>query len=172
MSFTPRFTLTGGPFPVRAYGIAASEEWDVGDVLALNGARALAEAADATSDVIGAALTGVGNTTAGQSDADELRSYLEALTTGKHEPVALFAQFVVFETDDYNNTGAAAVADVGERADLEVVSGDWGINNGTSATANTPNFAIIDIEPVRGTYLVVPDIIAVAAVFQLYDAAV
>jgi len=171
MAFVPRFTLTGAPPFVRAYAITASAEWDVYDILTLDGARGLDEAGDSTTDIIGAALGNVGNTTTGQSDADELRSYLAALTTGKHEPVAVMTYTTVFETDDGNSTGTAAAADVGEIADLELVSGAWGINNGTSATADTPNFRVIDIEETRGTYLVVPAPLELANVFQFFDAA-
>jgi hypothetical protein len=172
MAFIPRFTLTGAPPLVRNYAITASQEWDVYDLVGLGAAAALIELTAANTDVLGSALGGVGNTTTGQSDADELRPYLSPLTTGKHEPVAIFIETTVFETDDYNNTGAAAVGDVGENVDLEVVGGNWGINNGTSATASTPNFRIVDIERTRGTYLVRPNPIVVAGVFQWYDAAV
>jgi len=172
MAFIPRYTLTGAPAPVRAYAIAASEEWDVYDVVALNAAAALLEPTAANKDVLGAGLGAVGNTTTGQSDADELRPYLSPKTTGKHEPVALFVLGSIFETDDGNSAGTAAVEDVGEKADLELVSGAWGINNGTTATSATPNFLIVDIERTRGTYLVSADPIAVAAVFQAIDAAV
>lgn len=172
MSFIPRMTLHGGPYLVRNYGIAASEEWDVYDVLALNGDGALLEPTAADKDVVGAAITGAGNVTGGYSDADALRPYLSAVTTGKHEPVAIFNRWTLFETDDYNSTGAATYADIGERADLELVTAAWGINNGTSGTASTPNFAIIDIRRVTGTYLVLPDPILVAATFQLFDGSV
>ena len=172
MAFIPRFTLTGAPPLVRTYAIAASEEWDVYDVLNLNAARALVEPSAATNDVMGAALGNVGNTTAGQSDADDLRSYVEALTTGSHEPVSPFCPVNVHETDDFNAAGTAAAADVGERANLELVSGNWGINNGVTSGATTPKFAIIDINDTRSTYYVVPDIILQAGVFQWYDASV
>lgn len=170
MTFVPAFTLTGAPPFVRAFAIAASEEWDVYDVLALNGDRALLEAAAANADVLGAALGNVGNTTTGQSDADELRSYLASLTTGKHEPVAIFTKTTVFETDDGNLVGTAAAADVLTVNDLELVSGAWGINTGTSDTAATPQFRVVDIEETRGTYLVSPDSIQIADVFQWFDA--
>lgn len=173
MAFIPRFTLTGAPPLVRAYAIAASEDWDAYDVLALNGARALLENTAATNDCIGAALGSVGQVTAGQSDINELRSYLTTVTTGRHEPVAIFCPTTVFETDDYNSVGTAAGADVMERADMELVGGDdgnWGINNGTNATGSTPQLAIVDIEDTRGTYFVVPDIILISGVYQWYDA--
>ena len=172
MSFIPRMTLTGGMIPVRAYAITATQEWDVGDVLVLDAAGALGEAASATVDVLGAAITATGNVTTGQSDADELRPYLAALVTGKHEPCAIFMNFVLFETDDYNDEGAAEVADIGTRADLELVSADWGINLGTSATGSTPQFALMDIIRKSLTYLVAPDMTTVADVFQWYDGAV
>jgi hypothetical protein len=162
-------TLHGGPFMVRAYAIAASEEWDPYDVVALNGDGALLEQTAANKDVVG---SGLGSVTSGTSDATGLRAYISAETTGKHEPVAVFNRWTLFETDDYNSTGQAAVADIGERADLELVTADWGINNGTSATGSTPNFAIIDIERTRGTFLVLPDPILVAATFQLFDGSV
>ena len=171
MAFVPAFTLTGAPPFVRNYAIAASEEWDVYDVVALNAARALIEPTAANKTVLGAGLGNVGNTTTGQSDADDLRSYLAALTTGKHEPCAVFTYTTVFETDDGNSVGTAAAADVGEIADLELVSGAWGINNGTSATAATPNFRIIDIEDARGTYFVVASPLELVNVFQFFDIA-
>lgn len=172
MSFTPRMTISGGRFLVRNYAIAASEEWDVGDVIVLNGDGALAEATAAANDVLGAAITATGNTTAGQSDADELRPYLSALLTGKHEPVAIFDANTIFETDDYNSTGTAAYGDIGEIADLELVTADWGINNGTSATSSTPQFRVLDIERTRGTYLVIAAPLELSDVFQFFDAAV
>lgn len=170
MVFIPRFTMTGGPPMVRNYAIAASEEWDVGDVVALNGDRALLELGSAAADALGAALGAVGNTTTGQSDSDELRSYLAALLTGKHEPVAIFTLQTVFETDDENLAGTAAAADVMTVNDLELVSSEWGINTGTSSTGSTPNFKVIDIEETRGTYLVIPEPVNEVVVFQFFDA--
>lgn len=172
--FHVRFTLTGAPPLVRNYGIAASEDWDEFDVLAWNSARALLEPTSAASDVLGAALGRVGKSTAGQSDADELRPYNVALLAGRHEPVAIFCGTTVFETDDINSLGTAAGADVGEIADLELSGsgGNWGINNGTSATGSTPNFRIIDIEDTRGTYLVIPAPLELSDVYQFFDAAV
>ena len=172
MAFVPRFTLTGAPPLVRAYAIAAAEEWDVYDLVALDAAGALLEQTAANKDQLGAALGNVGNTTTGQSDADELRSYLAPLTTGKHEPVAIFTRTTVFETDDGNSVGTGAVGDIGEVTDVELVSGAWGINNGTSGTSATPQFRTLDIERTRLTYLVVPDPIKIAAQFQFFDASV
>ncbi len=174
LGFHVRFTLTGAPALVRNYGIAASEDWDEFDVLALNSDRALLEPTSAASDVYGVALGRVGKITAAQSDADEVRSYLAPLLTGRHEPVAIFCPTTVFETDDINSLGTAAAADVGEIADLELSAsgGNWGINNGTSATGSTPNFRIIDIEDTRGTYFVIPAPLELIDVFQWYDAAV
>jgi hypothetical protein len=173
MVFIPRFTLTGAPPLVRAYAIVAAQEWDVYDLVKLDAAGALQELGASNEDVLGAGLGNVGNSTTGQSDADELRSYLAALTTGKHEPVAIFTRTTVFETDDYGSVGTAAVADIGEVTDLELVSSvDWGINNGTSGTGTTPQFRTLDIERTRGTYLVVPDPIKVSGVFQFFDASI
>ena len=172
MSFVPRFTATGAPPFTRSYAIAASEEWDMWDVLALNGDAALLEAASAAADVLGSAPTKVGNTTTGQADAEDLRSYLAAQTTGKHTAVVFFTRQTFFETDDYNAAGTAVVGDVGGRADLELVSGDWGINQGTSGTTDTPNFAIMDIIRVRSTFLVIPDPVAEVVVHQFFDASV
>ena len=172
MSFIPRFQMGGGSLPSRSYAIAASEEWDVYDIVALNGARALIEPTDDSSDILGAALGNVGNTTTGQSDADDLRPYLAVLTTGKHEPVAVMTYNSVFETDNVASTlGGAAAANVLTVNDLDLSSGAWGILLGTAATANTPNFTVIDIEETRGTFLVVPEPTSPADVFQFFDAA-
>ena len=168
--FHPVFTLTGAPPLVRAYAIVAAEAWNLGDCLSFDGAGALQELSAANQDVLGAALGEVGNTTTGQSDADEVRSYLAPLTTGKHEPLAIFTRTTVFETDDQNSTGTAAVGDIGEVSDLEVTSNVWGINNGLSGTSSTPQFRTLDIERTRLTYLVVPDPIKIAVVFQFFDA--
>ena len=170
--FRPAFTLTGAPPLVRNYGVVASQEWDVYDILRWNGDRDLQELGSAAEDVLGAALGNVGNTTAGQSDADELRSYLQGLTTGKHEPIAIFCETTVFETDDRNSAGTAAAADVGELAVLELVSSEWGINNGTATAGSTPTFRIIDIEETRGTYLVIPAPLEASDIYQWFDASV
>ena len=172
MSFIPRFQMGGGSLPSRSYAIAASEEWDVYDIVALNGARALLEPTDDSSDIIGAALGNVGNSTTGQSDANDLRPYIAALTTGKHEPVAVMTYSTVFETDNPSGTaGSAAAANVGTVNDLDLVAGVWGILLGTSATANTPNFSVLDIEETRGTFLVIPSPLDLVDVFQFFDAA-
>ena len=174
MTFIPRFSLTGGPMPVFAFGIAASEEWDVYDVLARNAAGDLLEAGAANNDVFGTALGAVGNTTTGQSDADDLRPYLSALVGGKHELVVPFVGFVIYGTQDRNAlTTDVTLADLGEIADLELVSSEWGINNGTSATSATPQFRIHD-RNIRDLteYLVVPALLDIADVFQFMDAAV
>ncbi len=170
--FTPRFTLTGAPPLVRAYGIVASQEWDVGDILKWSGARTLQELAAATEDVLGAALGNVGNTTAGQSDANELRSYLTTVTTRRHEPIAIFSETTVFEADDLNSTGTAAAADVGELMVLELVSSEWGLNNGTATAGSTPSFRCIDINEARGTYYVIPAPLEASDIWQWFDAAV
>jgi hypothetical protein len=143
------------------------------DCLALNSAGALIEMAAAAGDTIGAAITKAGNITTGQSDAVELRPYFQANATGKFEPVAVFNRSNVFETDDYNTSGQRTYADIGARADLELMaSGEWGINIGTTSSAGVPNFAIIDVIRETGTVLVIPDIILEAAVFQFFDGAV
>ena len=170
--FRPAFTLTGAPPLVRNCGVVASQEWDVYDCLRWSGDRALQELASAAEDILGAALGNVGNVTTGQSDANELRSYLESLTTGRHEPVAIMCETTVFETDDQNSTGTAAAADVGEIAVLELVSSEWGIDNGTSSAGSTPAFRIIDIVDSRGTYLVIPAPLEASDIFQWFDAAV
>ncbi len=172
--FHVRFTLTGAPPLTRNYGIAASEDWDEFDVLALNSARALLEPTTAAADIFGVALGRVGKLTAGQSDADELRSYLASLTAGRHEPCAIFCQTTVFETDDINSLGTAAASDVGELAALELSGsgGNWGINNGTSGAGSTADFRIIDIEDTRGTYFVIPAPLETSDIFQWFDAAV
>ena len=114
----------------------------------------------------------VGNTTVGQSDADELRSYLTTVTADRHEPVAIFCETTVFEADDLNSTGTAAAADVGELMVLELVSSEWGLNNGTATASNTPSFRCIDISDARGTYYVIPAPLEAADIFQWFDAAV
>ena len=170
--FTPRFTLTGAPPLVRNYGIVASQEWDVGDCLRWYGARTLQELASAAEDILGAALGNVGNTTTGKSDADEVRSYLTSVTTGRHEPIAIFCETTVFESDDINSAGTAAAADVGELMVLELVSSEWGLNNGTATASNTPSFRCIDINDALGTYYVIPAPLEAADIWQWYDAAV
>ena len=170
--FHAAFTLTGAPPLIRAYAIVAAEVFDVGDCLNLDGAGALKELSAANQDVLGASLGKVGGSTTGQSDADELRPYFSVVTTGKHEPCLIFCPTTVFETDDEGAKGTAVVGDIGEVSDLEVTSNVWGIANGTSGTGSTPQFRTIDIERTRATYLVVPDIIKVASVFQWYDASV
>lgn len=174
MSFIPAFSLTG-QIPVRAYAIAASEEWDVYDIVALNGAGALLEPTDDSSDILGAAAGNVGNSTTGQSDADELRTYLSASTaTGKHEPAFLMTYATVFLTDNPSGTAnSAAIENIGTVNDLDENSAQtWGILLGTSATANTPNFTVIDIELTRGLFLVVPSPLDLVDTFQFFDAAV
>lgn len=172
MSFIPRFTLHGGPYNIMSYGVTAAQEWDVGDCVAMDGAGALIELAADDDDVLGSAAENVGNVTAGQPDADELMAYIDAVTTGKVASAWIFDYGNVFETDDYNNEGAAVVADIGTTHDLELVGVNWGIDMGATATAAHPNFRIIDIVRVPQTYLVVPDFVAIAEVFQWFDAQV
>ncbi len=169
--FTPRFTLTGAPPLVRAYGIVASQEWDVGDILKWSGDRTLQELSAANENILGSALGNVGNSTTGQSDANELRSYLTSTTTGRHEPVAIFCETTVFEADDLNNVGGAAYTDVGELMVLELVSSEWGLNNGAATAGSTPSFRCIDINDARGTYYVIPAPLEATDIWQWFDAA-
>ena len=172
MTFIPAFSLTG-QIPVLNYAVAGSEEWDVYDILALDAAAALLEPSGDNADILGAAGASVGNTTVGQSDADELRPYLSALLTGKHEPCIIMTYATVFLTDNPSGTAnSAATTDIGTVNDLDLSGGEWGILLGTSVTAATPNFKTIDIERTRGLFLVVAEPTSPVDVFQFFDAAV
>lgn len=174
IGFSPKFNLAGGPFLVRNYGINAGETWQQeGDALRLGTTADLIALTAANEDLLGFSLQSVGNFSTGQSDSDELRSYLEVLTTGKHNPVAIAATGQVFLADDVGGTkNNAAVTDIGDGGELEFSSPEWGINVGTTATGGTAQFIIVDIERTRGQYFVLPDETAVGNVFQFIDALV
>lgn len=160
MAFRPLYTLSGAPPLCLGYGIAASEAWDRGDVLALNSAGALAEAASAAVDVYGVAAEGV---TSGAA--------LGPLTT-----VALvfpFTSDVVWAVNEAAEaTQAPVTTDIGTIRDLVLSSGDWGIAASASGTSATPQFRVIDIDTVRNEWHVIVAPLELADVFQWHDAAV
>ncbi len=173
IGFSPKFNLAGGPFLVRNYGINAGETWQQeGDAVRLGTTADLIALTAANEDLLGFSLGSVGNLSTGQSDSDELRSYLEVLTTGKHNPVAIAATGQVFLADDLAAKNTSAVEDIGDGAERLFTTPEWGFNVGTTATGGTAQFICVDIERTRGQYFVLPDETAVGDVFQFMDALV
>ena len=157
LGFRPRFTLDGSPYTTRSYGIVASSEWDLGDVL-LEAGDGLIDESTNTAEATGAALEAVGNTTSGQPDALELRPYFFGNTGQKVTSVAIFDRKTVWMADDVTDTtegGSAVIEDVGLQMDVQLIGGNWGLNADAAETGGLPSVSCIDIEPIRGLWLVV-----------------
>lgn len=159
-NFRTLYTANGGVAHTLSYGIASSEAWAVGAVLALNSAGALAEAADDSSDVWGISLETV---TAGAAGGPETARCA----------VHPFQYGAVYAVKNVNNLSDTPVAtDIGTLADLDLDTSNWGILVDTAGTSNTPQFRIVDIDTIRNEWHVVIAPLELADVFQTTDAAV
>lgn len=160
MAFRALYNVGGGAIPVKGYGITASEAWDRGDVVAWDSSGTLIEPSDDSSDVLGYALGDVSNGAAQGPETD----------------VALVVPFqwgVVYATTEVAQSSQAPVAtDIGTIRDLDLSSGDWGIHATSSATANTPQFRVVDVDTIRNEWHVVIAPAEIADVYQYIDAAV
>jgi hypothetical protein len=157
-TFRAIYTLSGAPIFSKGWGIAASEDWSRGSVVAFNSSGVLAEPSADNADVLGIAL----------------EKAVSGATTGPLTTVCLVAPFTwdtvfaVKQTADL--TVAPAVTDIGNDRDLELDgTNGWGIHASSSATAATPNFRIIDIDTIRNEWHVVPSS-RIGQVFQWIDA--
>lgn len=159
-NFRALYAINGGVPLTLSYTIASSEAWAVGAVLAMNSAGALAEAADDSSDVWGISL----ETVTGGAATGPITDLCA---------VQPFTYGVVYAVKNVNNLADAPVAaDIGEIADLDLDTNNWGILVGTSATSNTPNFRVVDIDTIRNEWHVVIAPLELTDVFQFIDAAV
>ena len=160
MAFRAIYSVTGGKIPINGYGIAASEAFDRGDVVALNSDGVIAEAGAANADVYGYALEGV---TGGASLGPKTTVVL----------VCPFVDGVVYATTEVAEASQAPLTtDIGTIRDLVVSSGAWGIAASASATAATPQFRVIDVDTIRNEWHVVIAPLEISDVFQMVDAAV
>lgn len=160
-TFRAIYTLSGAPIFTKGYGIAASEAWSRGSVVAWNSAGALLEPTADNVDVLGISMEIV---TAGAATGPLTSQCLV-------NPFNYDTVYAVKHVLDV--TTAVAATDIGTTNDLDIdATNGWGIKLGTSATAATPNFRVIDIDTTRNEFHVVINPIAVAAVFQWIDAAV
>jgi len=158
MAFRVLYTYHGGGVPTLGCGITAAETWDRGDIVVRVAAGTISEGADDSSDVLGVALEPV---TTGAALGPDTNTAL----------VSPFMPGVVYAVNSPSSQ-TFATANIGEQCDLDLVSGDWGILAGTSATANTPQFIIVDIDTVRNEAHVIIAPAGVADVFQTWDATV
>lgn len=160
MAFRALYTVSGGAIPVKGYGITASEAWDRGDVVAWDSAGTLVEPSDDSSDILGYALEAVAS----------------GASLGPDTDVALIVPFiwgVVYATTEVANSANTPVTtDIGTIRDLDLDSGNWGIHATSSATANTPQFRVVDVDTTRNEWHVVIAPAEIADVFQMIDAAV
>jgi hypothetical protein len=160
MAFRAIYSVTGGKIPIIGYGIAASEAFDRGDVVALNSSGVVAEAAAANADVYGYSLEGVSG----------------GASLGPRSTVCLVVPFVdgvVYATTEVAEaTQAPLVTDIGTIRDLVVSSGAWGIAAATASTAATPQFRVVDVDLIRNEWHVVIAPLDIADVFQRVDAEV
>lgn len=160
-NFRTLYNINGGGVAwTQSYGIASSEAWDVGAVLALNSDGALAEAADDSSDVWGLSLESVTSGAALGPVTDRCA-------------VHPFQYGVVYACFNVSNLSDAPVAtDIGTLADLDLSSSNWGILVDTAGTSNTPQFRVVDIDTIRNEWHVVIAPLELTDVFQTIDAAV
>ncbi len=132
------YTLGGNSvIPTFSYGIAASEDWSVGSVVAWNAASVLIDPTDDSSDVLGLSLDTVvsGAATGPVTDRVAIHPFMHG---------------VVYAVKNVSIAGdTPAVTDIGTFVDLDLVSTEWGILIGTSSTANTPNFKVVDIDSTK-----------------------
>lgn len=159
MAFRALYSLHGGAFPIRGYGITASEAFDRGDVVALDSSGTIIEPSADNADVLGYALEAVAAGAAQGPDTDTVL-------------VVPFVSTIVYATTEVAGGGSPAVTDIGNDRDLDLNSGAWGIHATAGGTASTPQFRVVDIDTVRGEWHVVPNVAGVADVFQWYDGAV
>jgi len=160
MNMYPLYTMSGAPFYTKGYAITASEDFAKHAVIVHDGAGAVAEAADDSSDVWGLALEKV----------------VSGVSGGPQSDICLVHQFnydTVYACKNVSDlTDVPVAADIGTIADLDLSDGYWGILVDTSATANTPQFRIVDIDTIRNEWHVIIAPLDVTDVFQPIDAAV
>ncbi|MEK0325544.1 MAG: hypothetical protein QQN63_07550 [Nitrosopumilus sp.] len=143
-TFRALYTLGGNSVvPTFSYGIAASEDWSVGSVVAWNASSVLIDPTDDSSDVLGISLDTVvsGVATGPVTDRCAVHPFMHGIV------------YAVKNVSVANDT--PVVTDIGTFTDLDLDSTVWGIITGTSSTSNTPNFKIVDIDTIRDEWHVV-----------------
>lgn len=159
-TFRPVYTLSGASPLTRGFPIAASEAIDIGDVVALNTSGAIEEPTSDATEVLGICLEKItaGAATGVDTDTAIVQIFTEDVVYAVKQPAALSA--------------TVEQADVGDPAELDLSSNQWGITDaGTAGTASTPQFKIVDIDAERGEYHVVIDVAGIADTYQWYDGA-
>lgn len=160
MAFRPLYTISGSSPYTLGYDIAASEAFNKGDVVVLNSAGAVAEGASDAVDVLGVAM-------------EDVVAGLALGPVTDRVIVCPFTYDIVWACNMPSDTDHIPLAtDIGTINDLDLVSGDWGILQGTASTGSTPQFRIVDIDAVRLEFHVIIAPVDITDVYQWIDAAV
>lgn len=157
-TFRALYALNGGLPTSFSYTITASEAWSVGSVLTMVAAGTLTEAGDDSTDV-----WGISNEVVTAGAATGPITNLCSVT-----PFTLGTVYAVKETVDL--AGIPLITDIGNVRDLDLDgTNGWGIHASASATANTPNFRVVDFDSTRLEWHVVISPQDPVDVFQFFD---
>lgn len=141
-TWRPLYTLSGSA--IRSYGFAikSGAAFTPGEIVDLEDGE-VDEAPASNVPVLGISLDTV----------------VAGASTGPQTTRAIVHPFnldTVYAVKDADGTATVAVAHVGDKFELDLVSGNWGVADaGTSGTAATPQFECVDIDTVRNEWHVV-----------------
>ena len=161
-SFRALYNFGGGSSVNRSYsyGIASSEDWTVGSVVAWNSSGVLLDPTTSAADVLGISTDIVVSGAATGPVTDRCG-------------VIPFQYGTVYAVQDPTDTSQVPVAaDIGSDTELDLVSTVWGIDFNGDSTSATPQFRIVDIDTTRLEWHVVIETVGIATVYQWHDAPV